>query len=58
MNRENIKTNESHQFLLNFSQRLDFRRSNKHAALQNLLIYYTWKNVRKQYKNNDSSNME
>ena len=26
--------------------------SNKHLALQNLSIYYTWKNIRKQYKNN------
>ena len=33
-------------------QRLDLRRSNKHAVLQNLSIYYTWKNIRKQYKNN------
>ena len=24
----------------------------KHVAFQNLSIYYTWKNVRKQYKNN------
>ena len=24
----------------------------KHVAFQNLSIYYTWKNIRKQYKNN------
>ena len=34
------------------SQRLDLRGSNKHVALQNLSIYYTWKNIRKQCKNN------
>ena len=34
------------------SQRLDLRSSDKHAALQNLSIYYKWKNIRKQYKNN------
>ena len=34
------------------SQRLDLRSSDKHVALQNLSIYYTWKNIRKQYKNN------
>ena len=34
------------------SQRLDLRSSNKYVALQNLSIYYTWKNIRKQYKNN------
>ena len=52
INRENSKTNELHKFVLNLSQRLDFRSSDKHVALQNLSIYYTWKNIRKQYKNN------
>ena len=39
-------------FFLNLSQRLDLKSSNKHVALQNLTIYYTWMNIRKQYKNN------
>ena len=52
MNTENSKTNEPHTFVLNLSQKLDLRRSNKHVALQNLSIYFTWKNIRKQYKNN------
>ena len=30
----------------------DLRSSNKHSTLQNLSIYYSWKNVWKQYKNN------
>ena len=50
MNMENSKTNESHKFVLNLSQRLALRSSNKHVALQNVSIYYTWKNIRKQYK--------
>ena len=33
-------------------ENLDLRSSNKHAALQNLSIYYTWRNIRKQNKNN------
>ena len=49
---ENNKTNEPHKFVLNLSERLDVRSSNKHIALQNLPIYYMWKNTRKQYKNN------
>ena len=49
---ENSKTNEPHKFLLNLQQRLDLRSSDKHVALQNLSIYYTWKNIRKKYKNN------
>ena len=34
------------------SQRLDLRRSNKHVALHNFSIYYTWKKITKQYENN------
>ena len=52
MNTENSKTNERHKFVLNMSQRLDLRSSNKHVSLQNLYIYYTWKDMRQQYKNN------
>ena len=50
---KNSKTNEPHKFVLNLPQRLDLRSSNIHVALQNLSIHYTWKNIRKQYKNNE-----
>ena len=53
MNTENSKMNEPHKFVITLSQRLDLRSSNKCVALQNLCIYQTWKNVRKQYKNNN-----
>ena len=53
INTENSQTNEPHKFILNLSQRLDLRSSDKHVPLQNLSIYYTWKNMRKQYKNNN-----
>ena len=52
MNTENNKTNEPGKFALNLSQRLDLRSSNKYVSLQNLPNYYTWKNIRKQHKNN------
>ena len=52
MNMENSKTNKPHKFVLNLLQRLDLRSSVKHVVLQNLSVYYTWKNMRKQYKNN------
>ena len=52
MNMENSKANEPLKFVLNLSQRLELRSSDKHVALPNLFNYYTWKNVRKQYKNN------
>ena len=44
--------NELYKFLINLSQRLDLRSSDRHTVLQNLSIYYTWKNIRKQYKKN------
>ena len=47
INTENRKTNDPHIFVLNLSQRLDLKSSNKHVALQNLSVYYTWKNIRK-----------
>ena len=53
MNTENSKTNEPHKFVFDLSQRLDLSSSNKHFAFQNSSIYYTWKNIRKQYKNNE-----
>ena len=49
---ESNETNERHKFVLNLSERLDLRSSNKYVALQKLSVYYTWKNVRKQCKNN------
>ena len=52
MKRENSKTKLPHKFVLNLSERLDLRSSDKHVVLQNLSIYYTLKNIRKQYKNN------
>ena len=52
METENNKPNEPLRFVLNLSQRLGLRSSNKHVALQNLSIFYAWKNIRKQYKNN------
>ena len=52
MNTENSNTNEKYKIVLNLSQSLDIKSSNKNVALQNLSIYYTWENVRKQHKNN------
>ena len=44
---EKRTTNGSRKYLLNLWQRLHLRSSDKHAAL----LYYTRKNIRKQYKN-------
>ena len=52
MNSKNSKTNESQKCVINLTQRLDLISSDKHVALQNLSIYYTWKNTRQSYSNN------
>ena len=50
MKTESSKTSETHKFVLNLLQNIDLISSNKHVALQNLSIYYTWKNIRQLYK--------
>ena len=52
MNTKNSKRSQLHNFFLSLSQRLDLRISDKRVTLHNLSIYYTWKNIRKQYRNN------
>ena len=49
---ENSTARELQKFVLNLLQRLNLRSLNKHVALQNLSNYYTWKNIREQYKCN------
>ena len=52
MNSEISKTSDSHRLLLNLSDKINLKRSDKYVALPNISIYYTWKNVNKLYKNN------
>ena len=52
MNSKNSKTSDSHRLLLNLTDRLKLKRSDKYVALLNLSIYHTWKNIKKLYKNN------
>ena len=52
MNSENSKTSDPHRLLLNLTDKTDLRRKDKYVALSNFGIYYTWKNIKKPYKNN------
>ena len=52
INSKNSKTSDPHRLLLNLSKKINLKRSDKHVALSNLRIYYTWKNIKKSYKNN------
>ena len=51
MNTENNKTNELHRFKLDLTGKLNLKNPNKNMALANLSIYYTWKNIKSEYKN-------
>ena len=52
MNSENSKTSDPDRLILNLSNRLNLKRSDKYVALSNVSIYYAWKNIKKLYKNN------
>ena len=53
MNNKNSKTNESYKSKYDLIDKLDLKNPNKNMALANLSIYYTWKNVKSTYKNNN-----
>ena len=52
MNSENSKTSDPHRLSLNLTDKTDLRQKDKDIALSNLSIYYTWKNIKRSYKNN------
>ena len=52
MNSENSKTSDSYRLLLNLSDKINLKRNYSYVALSKLTIYYTWKNIKKSYKNN------
>ena len=47
INPENSKTSDPHRLLLNLSDKINLKRSDKYVALSNLSICYTWKNIKK-----------
>ena len=52
MNLKNSKTSDLHRVILNLSDKVGLKRSDKYVALSNLSIYYTWNNIGKSYRNN------
>ena len=52
MTPENSKANEPHRFKLDLTVKLNLKDRNKNMALANISIYYTWKNIKSEYKNN------
>ena len=53
MNSENSKTSEPRILILKLTDKLYLRRGEKIIASSNLCIYYTWKNIKSSYNNNN-----
>ena len=53
MNSGNSKTSDPQRLLPNLTNKINLKRSDEYVALSNLRIYYTWKNIKKSYKNNE-----
>ena len=43
MNSKNSKTSDPYKLLLNLTDKIKLKRSDKYLALSNLSIYYAWK---------------
>ena len=52
MNSKNGKTSHPHRRLLNLTDKINLKRSDKYVALSNLSIYYTCNNIKESYKGN------
>ena len=52
VNFKNSKTSGAHRLLLNLTDKINLKRIDKYVALSNLIIYNTWKNIKKSYRNN------
>ena len=54
MSTKNSKTNESNKFIYQLTDKLNLKTpNNKNIGLINLSIYYTWKNIKSEYNNNE-----
>ena len=52
MNSEKSKTSDPYRLLLNLSDKIYLKKSDKNVALLDLSIYYTRKNIKMPHKNN------
>ena len=53
MNSKNRKTSDPHRLLLNLADKINLKRSDKYLTLSNLSICYTWKYIKKSFKNKE-----
>ena len=52
MSSEDSTTFDPHKLLLNLSNKMNLKRSDKYVDLSNLRVHYTWKNIKMSHKNN------
>ena len=52
MNTLNSRTNKSHRFVYQFTDKLNLKNPNKNIALAYSSIYYTWRNIKSEYNSN------
>ena len=52
MNSKNSETSDPHRLLLNLTDKINLKGSDKYVALSNLSIYYTWKIIKRSNKHN------
>ena len=52
MNSKNSGTSDPRRLLLNLTDKINLKRRDKYVALSNFSICYTWKSIKKSYKNN------
>ena len=52
LNSKNSKTSDTHRLLLNLTDKINWKRSDKYVALSIRSMYNIWKNIKKSYKNN------
>ena len=53
MNSKNRKTSDPHRLLLNLADKINLKRSDKYLTFSNLSICYTWKYIKKSFKNKE-----
>ena len=53
MNSKNSGTSDPRRLLLNLTDKINLKRSDKYVVLSNLSIYYIWKNIKMSCKNNE-----
>ena len=52
MNSKNSKTFNPHRLLPSLTDKINLKRNDNYVVLANVRIYFTWKNMKKSYKNN------